>query len=107
MYAQAWTQFKTWNRLGGIGLIVGIVSIGAVAFLDDGAHGRPIAPRLGYILGGIGVLSILMFFYCWMRQQYFLCPRCGKCFSRGPMGFGMSMNPRRCLHCQLKLFADT
>jgi hypothetical protein len=80
MYAHAWSQFKTWNRIGGVGLIVGIVSMCAGALLDDGARGHPIAPSLVYILGGIDVASLLVFIYCYLRLQYFRCPRCGKTF---------------------------
>jgi hypothetical protein len=105
MYAQAWAQFKTWNRLGIAGLLVGVISMIAVAFLDDGGHGRPIAPAIGYTLGGIGIASLLMFIYCYLRQQYFRCPRCAQYFSRNSFWWsGLLLSQRRCIHCRLDLY---
>jgi hypothetical protein len=108
MYAQAWAQFKLWNRVGTIGLLVGVLLLVAVAFLDDNAHGQPITDFLGYALGSVGVASLLVFVYCYARQLYFRCPRCANWFSRHSFWWsGPLLFQRRCVHCRLDLYDST
>jgi hypothetical protein len=105
-YARAWAQYKTWSRVGAAGLLVGIVSLGVVVYLDDGVHGKPLAEFPGYLLGGVGVASLLVFLYCYLRQQLFHCPRCGKFFTFGSVVWaGQYFRRQRCGHCDLRLYA--
>ncbi len=107
-YTRAWAQYKTWSRLGAGGLLVGIVSLGVVVYLDEGAHGKPLAQFPGYLLGGVGVASLLVFFYCYLRQQLFHCPRCGKFFTlRTVVSIHQVFRRQRCGHCGLKLNASS
>lgn len=104
-YTQAWAQYKTWGRLGAASLLVGAVSLGVVVYLDDPAHGKPLPQILGYLLGGVGVSSLLGLLYCYLRQQLFHCPRCGKFFTFGSVVWaGQFFRRQRCGHCGLKLY---
>jgi hypothetical protein len=105
-YTRAWAQYKIWSRLGAGSLFVGAISLGVVAYLDDPAHGKPLPQILGYFLGGVGVASLLVFLFCFLRQQLFHCPRCGKFFTFGSVVWAGQFFRRRCGHCGLKLNAS-
>jgi hypothetical protein len=106
-YTQTWRRFRSWNRLGGGGLVLGVASFVGAAVLDAYAHPVTGARALAFALGGVGVFSLATFFYCYFRQEYFRCPRCAKFFSRVTFWWpSAQLFRRRCVHCRLELYGS-
>jgi hypothetical protein len=110
-YTQSWARYRAWGRWGAGGSTLGIISIITAALIDKNARGRPLAPYLILAILSIGVASLLVGIYCYMRRGYFLCPRCANFFSRAslfwPGWSSFLLRRRRCVHCRLELYSST
>ena len=95
-YSKRWRQFRQWNR------------IGMFAFF-----GFPITFVFIWIrfytpfIFTLVMISWITFFYVFLRQRFFRCPRCDNRFSLKGGLWSTQSYKRNCVHCGLKLYQES